>query len=121
MLSKASRIYICKSDDLGEKEHITRDVIYSGEPQSSLFFRFNQKVYAYVNRCVHMPRKLNCERDIVFDDTGKYLRCSMHGIVYDPESGASLSTMCNGERLQAIKIVEDNGCVYINDKRVLMP
>jgi hypothetical protein len=42
----------------------------------------------------------------------------MHGIVYDPQTGASQSTMCNGEKLQALKIVEDNGCIFIADKRI---
>ena len=65
-----------------------------------------------------MPRRLNCERDVIFDDTGNYLRCSMHGIIYDPETGRSQSSMCNGEKLQALKVIEEDACVYINDKRV---
>jgi nitrite reductase/ring-hydroxylating ferredoxin subunit len=118
MRSKSKWVYVCRSEDLGEREHIALDVNYSGELQASVVFRFKEKIYAFINRCVHMPRKLNCERDIIFDDTGDYLRCSMHGIIYDPETGTSQSTMCNGEKLQALKVVEEDACIYINDKRV---
>jgi hypothetical protein len=42
----------------------------------------------------------------------------MHGIIYDPQTGISQSTMCNGEKLQALRIFEEGDCVYINDKRI---
>lgn len=119
MRSKKKWLYVCRSGDLREGEHITLDIVYNGELHSSIIFRFNKKTYAYINRCVHMPRKLNCELDDIFDDSGKYLRCSMHGIVYDPETGISQSSMCQGEKLKPLKVVEENGYIYFNDKRVL--
>jgi nitrite reductase/ring-hydroxylating ferredoxin subunit len=54
----------------------------------------------------------------VFDQSGLYLRCSMHGIVYQPETGASVSTMCEGERLKSVQIYEADGEVGIADYRV---
>lgn len=119
MLPKSKWVYVCNSDDLGERNYLALDFLYAGSPQSIIVFRFKAETFAYVNRCVHMPRKLNCERDGIFDDSGNYLRCSMHGIVYDPQTGASQSTMCNGEKLQSLKTVEDNGGIYIADKRIL--
>ena len=118
MRPKSKWAYICKSGDLGERQYVTLDLLYAGKPQSVFVFRFNEKAFAYVNCCVHMPRKLNCERDSIFDASGNFLRCSMHGIVYDPQTGVSQSTMCNGEKLQSLKTIEENGCIYISDKRV---
>ena len=118
MRPKNKWVYVCKSAELDEREHRTIDFYYAGELHSGIVFRFKNKTYAYLNRCVHMPRRLNCERDSIFDDTGNYLRCSMHGIIYDPATGRSLSTMCNGEKLQALRVVEEDACIYINDKRV---
>ena len=65
-----------------------------------------------------MPRELDCERDMIFDETGQYLRCSMHGIVYEPRTGESVSTMCNGERLTSVRVIEDEEGIWFNDKRV---
>lgn len=94
------------------------DVVYAGAPSSVIVFRFNGKCMAYRNLCVHMPRELDGEKNTIFDETGKYLRCSMHGIVYDPMTGESLSTMCNGISLTPVRILEDEEGVWIKDKRV---
>ena len=68
---------------------------------------------AYRNLCVHMPRTLDCEQNTIFDASGRYLRCSMHGIVYDPMNGESKSDICRGQRLTAIDVVEDGDGVWI--------
>ena len=73
---------------------------------------------ARLTRCVHMPRRLDCEQDRVFDDSGRYLRCSMHGIVYTPETGTSISTMCEGDRLHDLAVYEEDGVVGLADFRV---
>ena len=118
MRPRSKWLFVCRTEELGEREYKTFDLIYSGEHQASIIIRFNEKYYAYLNRCVHMPRKLNCESDVIFDATGNYLRCSMHGIVYDPITGVSQSTMCNGEKLQSLKLIEEDGNIYIDDKCV---
>jgi len=56
-----------------------------------------------------------------FDAEQGLLRCSMHGIVYDPETGESLSVLCQGERLRPLKLIEDDGRIFIQDKRVKPP
>lgn len=81
-------------------------------------FRHEGKCLAYRNLCVHMPRQLDCEKATIFDETGKHIRCSMHGILYDPFTGESISTICQGERLTAVKILEDDNGIWIVDKRV---
>jgi len=93
-------------------------MVFEGREEECLVVRFDGKVYAYINRCVHMPRRLDCEQERVFDTTGRYLRCSMHGIVYTPQTGASVSTMCEGDKLRAVEAYEENGEVGIADFRV---
>lgn len=117
-MDDSKRIWVCASTDLAEKTYRCIDVSYNGEATSVVIFRFEGKCQAYRNLCVHMPRTLDCEERTIFDKEKQNLRCSMHGIIYDPFSGASLSTMCNGECLTAIKVQEDNEGVWIRDKRV---
>lgn len=112
------KIEICTEDMLGEKEFLTIPVIYRNKAESSIVFRLDGQVLAYLNRCVHMPRRLDCERKTIFDESGRHLRCSMHGIVYNPFTGESISTMCHGERLTRIKILRENDKIYFVDKRV---
>jgi nitrite reductase/ring-hydroxylating ferredoxin subunit len=112
------RFPFCKSEALAEGRHLKLKMTFEGRAEECLLVRHHGKCYAYINRCVHMPRPLDCEKDLVFDHSGQYLRCSMHGIVYTPETGASVSTMCAGERLQAVSIYEENGEIGIADWRV---
>lgn len=112
------RFPVCASAALVEGRHIKLRMHFEERAEECLIVRFRGKVYAYVNRCVHMPRPLDCEKDLVFDATGRYLRCSMHGIVYQPETGASVSTMCEGERLRAVGVYEDAGEVGLADYRI---
>jgi nitrite reductase/ring-hydroxylating ferredoxin subunit len=117
MKAKA-RIWVCRNDELKEGGYRQVEVAYANEPSSVVVFRYQGTCLAYRNLCVHMPRRLDCEKDMIFDDTGKNLRCSMHGILYDPVTGESISTICTGEKLTRVKIQEDAEGVWILDKRV---
>ena len=117
-MSADTRLWVAASDQLAEGAYLRIAVAYTGEPISVLVFRYQGRCLAYRNRCVHMPRELDCENNGIFDATGRYLRCSMHGIVYDPLTGASVSAICTGERLTSIDIVEDATGIWIEDRRV---
>ena len=117
-MDSKSRIWVCRKDQLADGSYMKIEVVYANEPSSVIVFRYKGDCLAYRNLCVHMPRRLDCEKDMIFDDTGRNLRCSMHGIVYDPATGESLSTICNGEKLTPVKLQEDEEGVWIVDKRV---
>lgn len=110
--------FVCAASQLADGMHIKRKMLFEGRDEECLVFRFKGAVFAYINRCVHMPRPLDCQQDLVFDHTGRYLRCSMHGIVFTPETGTSISTMCEGQQLRTVEISEENGRICITDFRV---
>ena len=111
-------IWVANSEILRDGSYLTMDVSYTGEIISVIVFRYKGECFAYRNLCVHMPRKLDCMEDMIFDESGQYLRCSMHGIVYDPGTGISASEICHGERLTSIEVTENDQGVWIIDKRV---
>jgi nitrite reductase/ring-hydroxylating ferredoxin subunit len=110
-------VAICPSSQVVELGKYPFNVRYRGENRDALLIRFKGTVYGYLNQCVHMPRALDCEHQNIFDDSERYLQCSMHSICYDPVSGESVSEICAGKKLTAIKIREDEGWVYLIDKR----
>jgi len=112
------RLPFCASEALAEGHHLKLKMVFEGRDEECLLVRHSGRCYAYINRCVHMPRPLDCEKDRVFDHSGKYLRCSMHGIVYTPETGTSVSALCEGEQLRTVAIYEENGEIGIADWRV---
>lgn len=114
----APKFAVCPSGELANGQHRKMNLVFEGREEEFLLLRFEGLVYAYLNCCVHMPRRLDCEEAQVFDRSGRYLRCSMHGIVYTPQTGASVSTMCEGEQLRAVAVYESDGEVGIVDFRV---
>lgn len=112
------RFAVCASDALADGQFRKLDILFEGRPEECVLVRHAGRVYAYINRCVHMPRRLDGEAPQIFDPTGRYLRCSMHGIVYEPCTGASVSTMCEGEKLRAVGVYEADREIGIADFRV---
>ena len=118
MIARERWIEVCTHEALPEREFLNLDILYGGEIAPCLVFRFKGGVYAYRNQCVHMVRRLDGEQRRIFDEASELLRCTMHGIVYQPETGVSLSTLCEGEKLTSIKVVENEGRIFLADKRV---
>jgi nitrite reductase/ring-hydroxylating ferredoxin subunit len=112
------KLAVCASADLGDRQHRIVPLLFKDEPHTAIVLRYAGQVYAYLNQCVHMVRRLDCLHDAVFDEPRERLRCSMHGIVYDPATGESLSVLCSGEKLEPLRSAEREGQVYIIDKRV---
>lgn len=113
---QGQRIWATTSDKLADGGYLRMEIGFAGETISVVVFRYKGQCLAYRNLCVHMPRELDCEQDMIFDATGEYLRCSMHGIVYDPISGESRSEICTGKRLTPIAVLEDAEGIWIDDR-----
>lgn len=111
---------ICSSHELRATPYLEQSITLKGQVTSALVFMFDGKPYSYVNHCIHMHRALNCEQDVIFDASGQYLRCSMHGFVFDPATGECQSPVCFGQRLQALRLEEIDGIVYFAEKHLLL-
>ena len=95
---------ICTSAQVPELGKYPLTLLYRGEIRQAILIRFKGVVYGYLNQCVHMPRTLDCEQDNIFDESQRYLQCSMHSICYDPVTGESLSEICAGKKLTSFKV-----------------
>ena len=111
---------ICPGLQVPELGKYAFNIQYRGVRRGAILVRFKGVVYGYLNQCVHMPRPLDCEQAQIFDESGRYLQCSMHSICYDPVSGESLSEICAGKKLTALKVREEGGWVYLVDKRSIL-
>ena len=111
---------VCTRDELNATRFLIRHIHYKKQPVSAIIFTFEDTAYAYVNHCMHMHRPLNCEQDAIFDETGLYLRCSMHGFIFDPKTVECQSPVCFGQRLQALRLEEIDGTLYFAEKRLTL-
>jgi nitrite reductase/ring-hydroxylating ferredoxin subunit len=110
----------CTRSELDSARFLIRPISFKKQPTSAIIFSFDGDAYAYVNHCMHMHRPLNCSQDDIFDETGAYLRCSMHGFIFEPKTGECLSPVCLGQRLQALRLQEIDGVVYFAEKHLAL-
>lgn len=113
MAETANRL-ICASADLANSGKAVRfeTTDANGQPVSALVFRYQGRVFAYHNSCRHIPVELDLTDGEVFDLTGHYLVCSMHGALYLPDSGLCVGGPCRGQRLTPINVSEQDGQVF---------
>jgi len=83
-----------------------------GAKVSALAIRYQGRIYAYVNACRHIPIELDLQDGEIFDLSGHYLICSMHGARYLPDSGLCVAGPCQGRSLKPIITKEINGMIY---------
>ena len=108
---------ICASADLVDGGKGVRfDIEHSGWTESAFAVRFCGQVFAYYNRCAHVPMELDWNRGEFFDHSGLYLICATHGALYDPASGACMLGRCNGRGLQVVAVWEHDGNVYLKQE-----
>jgi nitrite reductase/ring-hydroxylating ferredoxin subunit len=86
-----------------------------GTPAPAFVIRWRGQVYAFLNRCGHIPVELDWQHGEFFDYSGEYLICATHGALYHPATGACLGGRCAGRGLRAWPVVERLGHVYCEE------
>ncbi|MGD9945148.1 MAG: Rieske (2Fe-2S) protein [Burkholderiaceae bacterium] len=84
-----------------------------GAPMAAFAVRHRGRVYAFLNRCAHVPVELDWQPGKFFDDSGLYLICATHGAVYQPASGRCIAGPCRGAHLYALNCDEHDGMVRV--------
>ena len=104
---------ICASASLADSGKAVRfEVDYFGEPTNAFAVRFRGRVYAYLNRCGHLPMELDWREGEFFDSEGRDLICSTHGAAYAASSGECLGGPCGGTPLVGLLVEERDGHIF---------
>lgn len=105
---------ICSSAQLREKSSGVRfDLPDLGLGATGFVVRFEDKPYAYVNRCAHASVELDWQEGEFFDSEARYLICATHGALYHPVSGYCVAGPCRGAPLQRLNVEERDGHIYL--------
>ncbi len=115
------RIALCNSTELVNSElAVPFDVIYHRRPCAAFAIRYQDQVYAYLNRCAHIPMEMDYQPNRFFDSTGQLLMCATHGATYHPKTGACRGGPCRGGLIK-IDTSEFDGMVYWHTAPNLSP
>jgi len=124
MAAREGRRVICHSSELlNGGRGIRFQVRRYGEIAPAFAIRFDDKVYAYLNRCAHRALELDWAEGEFFDAFGEHLICAAHGARYAPASGACVGGPCHGAGLVKLTVTEENGhlCLEAGDDIHLAP
>ena len=106
---------ICASSELVDSgDGVRFDVEIQGRSEPAFAVRYDGRVYAYLNRCAHMPMELDWKPGKFFDAWGLHLICSTHGATYEPDTGACLYGPCTGA-LVPIPVEERDGSILLKE------
>jgi len=122
-MSEAHGIYICASGELEDGGKGVRFPVNAfGSEATGFVVRHGGKVYAYLNRCAHVPVELDWFKGEFFESSKMYLMCSTHGAIYVPESGLCAGGPCRGGKLRPIGVHEaDDGIYWQPDQHIRPP
>jgi len=84
-------------------------------PAPAFAIRWKGQIYAYINRCGHIPVELDWQHGEFFDSSQHYLICATHGALYHPATGACLGGRCEGRGLRQLVVNERHGNVYCEE------
>lgn len=114
-MAEAERL-ICRADEVVERGQGVRFTVTShGQDTAAFLVRYAGRVYAYLNRCGHVPTELDWQPGQFFDGDGIYLICAVHGALFAPDTGACLYGRCVGRGVQPLLVIERDGAIYIDD------
>lgn len=105
--------FLCASNELAERgDAILFDVLLHREAVRAFALRFDGQVFAYVNRCAHVPTEMDWQPGRFLDSGRDFILCSIHGAAYEPQTGRCAGGPCGRGRLVAIDVQERDGGVY---------
>ncbi|HTD91631.1 MAG TPA: Rieske 2Fe-2S domain-containing protein [Burkholderiales bacterium] len=105
---------ICASAALEEGGKGVRFKVQTADGEAPAFaVRYAGEVYAYLNRCAHVPVEMDWMDGTFFDYSKLYLICATHGATYLPETGVCVMGPCPGKRLTPVAVEECDGQILL--------
>jgi nitrite reductase/ring-hydroxylating ferredoxin subunit len=113
---------LCAGIELAEKGHaVLFDVLHFREPARAFALRFEGRVVAYLNRCVHVPTELDWQPGEFLDAGREFIICAIHGASYAPHTGRCIGGPCGQGRLLPIETFERADAVWWQPTRDTQP
>ena len=113
---------LCPSAELIERgdAHVF-DVLHFREPARAFVLRFDGRLVAYLNRCLHVPTEMDWQYGQFLDGDKEHILCATHGATYEPRTGRCAGGPCGRGKLTAMDVEERDGQVYWYPSRDTRP
>jgi len=84
---------------------------WDGHEVEAFVLNYGGDLYAYVNRCRHVPMSLDWVENRFFTEDGRFVQCATHGAYYRPETGECIAGPPCGRSLIRVPLRIEAGMV----------
>jgi nitrite reductase/ring-hydroxylating ferredoxin subunit len=106
---------ICPLHELGDPGARGFTIGAGDWPLRGFVVRRGELVRAYVNHCPHAGFPLNWSPDAFLAPEAPMILCSMHGALFEMDTGFCVSGPCEGLGLRALPVRVASGYVMLDD------
>lgn len=112
MRNPAAKFFLCRENELRDKEAFSREIDIAGRNISCLVYGQGSELRVFLNSCPHTGIRLEWRPDDFLDASGRYLQCAMHGALFNPGNGTCVDGPCVDRSLIRIQIEIFEGNVF---------
>jgi nitrite reductase/ring-hydroxylating ferredoxin subunit len=84
----------------------------AGREVEAFLVNYRGALYAFVNRCCHVPMTMDWVENRFFTEDARYLQCATHGACYEPETGECVAGPPLGRYLTRVPLVVRGETVF---------
>ena len=82
-----------------------------GRETECFLVNYEGQLFAYVNRCRHVPMTMDWIDNQFLTEDGRYILCATHGAAYEPDSGECVFGPPCGKSLDRVPLTIENNQV----------
>ena len=108
---------LCKLDDL--EDRCAMELII--EERQLFAVRQDNSIFAYWNLCPHRNSPLNWVPNQFLDVENQLIQCSLHGALFEIDSGFCIAGPCTGDSLQPVELRCEDHSYFVAANQKMPP
>jgi nitrite reductase/ring-hydroxylating ferredoxin subunit len=112
-MTSSARHLLCHQSDVADPGVRAFELQLDNVLLEGILIHWHGGWYAFRNACPHTGVNLNWSPGQFFDLQQRYLQCSLHGALFEPDNGVCVFGPCQGEVLTPLQVSLDSDEVYL--------
>jgi len=83
-------------------------LMVDGRETECFLVNYSGQLFAYINRCRHVPMTMDWIDNQFLTEDGRYILCATHGATYEPDSGECVFGPPCGKFLDRVPLTIEN-------------
>ncbi len=108
----AREVDVCAVQDLQPGASRKFVLAVEGREEECFVVRWGEGLFAWVNRCLHVPMTMDWVENRFFTEDGRYIQCATHGAWYEPDTGECIAGPPCGKSLIRVPIEIRDGRIW---------